>query len=110
MSSLEVGVINYNNEDGVIPKTIDKNLINNATNEQRTNLHSRREANFDMFKMMDDGSLFLGPFVGGYTVPLRPGRYYLKVTASAENMRREDTLYILDFDGCGSIKYRMLNS
>ena len=106
---LEVSLINYRSSDGLAPKTIDKNLINNATAEQRGALHAKREANFNMFKRDSDSSrLVLGPFVGEPMYDLAPGTYFLKVTASADNMRREDALFLLEFDAHGAVKFALL--
>ena len=105
---LQVSLINYLDEDATLPTTVDKDMIDNATKKQRPWVHARREANFNLFAVSDDGSISLGPFVGGETEPLCPGRYYLKVTASPKGMGREDALFFLETDRSGKVAYRML--
>jgi hypothetical protein len=106
---VEVRLIHYRTDDFF--KSLDRHLLNNSDGQQKVNLHARSEANFNLFRVAENGtSISLGPFVGGDATRLPPGRWTLKVTASAENMKRENALFLLEFDSHGNIKYGLLGN
>lgn len=110
---VEVSLTHHRRKHDGLITSIDRNLINNATNQQYTSLHARREGNFNLFIIRQGpgwrDELFIGPFVDGERILLKPGKYILKVTASSENMKRENARFSLEFDdGCRSVKYRLL--
>ena len=104
---VEVSVIHYRPDGGPKFKTLEKSLINNSTHERRTDLHASREANFDLFEVTEHGArLWFGPFVDGSKIAVRFGKYAIKVTASAQDMRRQDFTFFLYVEGFDKIEFR----
>jgi hypothetical protein len=104
---VDVSLINYKIDGESRFTSIDRHLRNNSTGQQKTDLHARREANFNLFYVMDNDPLLrLGLFIDGDSIPLSQGKYALKVTASADDMGREDAFFFLDFSGFDNIEFR----
>jgi hypothetical protein len=107
LHNVEASLINYKIDRHASFTSIDKHLRNSSTGQQSTHLHARREANFNLFYVMQNATrIRLGPFVDGADIALRPGKYALKVTASAEDMIRKDALFFLHFDSFEYIEFR----
>jgi hypothetical protein len=107
IDSAEVSIINYAKDESPRQITVDKNLVSSLSGGSCINLHARREHNFNLFRVRENNVIQFGPFSNGeYSPPLQPGKYKIKVTASAKNTPREDCYFFLEFGQKGNVEFR----
>ncbi|MGE0650299.1 MAG: hypothetical protein AB7P12_00915 [Alphaproteobacteria bacterium] len=107
--SAELTLINYRKDGDNKYYPFDRKLRAPSLNKFIIDVHPQRTENFDLFRIRGANrgrQIRFGPFADGSYTPLPPGKYAVKVTASADCMNRVYQMYFIELETSQKVTFR----